>query len=463
MQSQVLKKYKIPDKSGVYFFIKKRNFLPSLIKEGAGGGNSKNHHLALKGTPPQKEGEEILYIGKATSLKDRVKSYFSKDLFNMRGPLLVDMMTKADKIKWQETDSVLEALILEANLIKKHQPYYNTKEKDDKSFNYVCITKEELPKVIIVRGREMLQKQENFSLLRPQAGPSETKNFPVSYASVFGPFPNGSQLKEALKIVRRIFPFLDDKSKNNYEFYKQLDLAPDIESRNMYLRNIKNIKLFFEGKKQKIFKGLEKEMQRLAKEHKFEEANEVKKQLFALKHINDVSLIKDDYARERFSGEQEGSSAPGRKSFSGSIRIESYDIAHMSGKNMVGVMTVVENGEPNKNEYRKFKIRNYENANDTGALLEMLERRFNHPEWQYPKLIVIDGGKAQLNVIKKFQNKVGLEIAAVSVVKDERHKPKDILGDKNIIQKYGREIILANAEAHRFAINYHRKLRGKLV
>ena len=116
MKSQELKKLKISDKPGVYFFIK---------------------------------GKDILYIGKATALKDRVKSYFSKELFNMRGPLLVDMVTKATSIKWQETDSVLEALILEANLIKKHQPIYNTKEKSDKSFNYVCITKEELPKVII--------------------------------------------------------------------------------------------------------------------------------------------------------------------------------------------------------------------------------------------------------------------------------------------------------------------------
>src|SRR5947207_1786208 len=114
MKNESFKKLKLPDKSGVYFF---------------------------------KSGKDILYIGKATSLQDRVKSYFSKDLIQTRGPLLVDMVFKAGTVDWQITDSVLEALILEASLIKKHQPYFNTKEKDDKSFNYVCITKELFPKV----------------------------------------------------------------------------------------------------------------------------------------------------------------------------------------------------------------------------------------------------------------------------------------------------------------------------
>src|SRR3989338_10750518 len=161
MQIKYFKKIKIPDKPGVYFFRK---------------------------------GKNTLYIGKATSLKDRTKSYFGKDLIQTRGPLIVDMVLKAGQIKWAVTDSVLEALILEANLIKKYQPYYNTREKDKKSFNYVCITGEKLPKVIVVRGKELLG----------------LKNF--KYKATFGPYPNGLQLREALKIIRRIFPFLDDQS-----------------------------------------------------------------------------------------------------------------------------------------------------------------------------------------------------------------------------------------------------------
>ena len=337
----------MPDKPGVYFFMEK---------------------------------EKILYIGKATSLKSRVRSYLPAGrqvLANTRGPLIVDMVFKATGVKWQETESVLEALILEANLIKKHQPYYNTKEKDDKSFNYVVITKESLPRVVIKRGKDIQHKKHSDIL----------KN--VRMSKTYGPFPNGGQLKVALKIIRRIFPFLDDKSKNNYEFYRQLKLAPDGGN---YKNNIKNIKLFFEGKKKKILKDLEKEMKALAKSHEFEKAGEAKRQIFALKHINDVALIKDESITLEARPKE--------------FRIEAYDIAHMSGKNMTGVMVVLTDGEPNKNEYRKFKIRNYDNANDTGALMEVLERRFAHTEWQYPKLMVIDGGKAQLNVIKKFQKKV---------------------------------------------------------
>ena len=391
MQSQELKKYKMPDQPGVYFFL----------------DNNK----------------KPIYIGKATSLRDRVRSYFGKDIIGTRGPLILDMVFKAHSIKWVETDSVLEALILEVNLIKKYQPIYNTKEKSDKSFNFVCITKDILPKVIIKRGREI----HNFS-------------------ACYGPYPNGAQLREAMKIIRRIFPFLDDKSKNSHEFYRQLGLSPRLDKEGVgggnYLKNIRNIKLFFAGKKGKILKDLERDMKAYAKSHEFERAGEIKRQIFSLKHIQDVALIKEENITLEARPKE--------------FRIEAYDIAHMSGKNMVGVMTVVEDGEVNKNEYRKFKIRNYNTANDTGALLEVLERRFSHPEWTMPKLIVIDGGKAQLNTALNFQKKVGLAIPTVSVVKDDRHKPKGFLGNKTMIQKYDRAILLANSEAHRFAIAYFR-------
>ena len=392
MQSQGLKKYKIPDKPGVYFFLEKG---------------------------------KILYIGKATSLKSRVRSYFGKDLIATRGPIILDMVFKSKDIKWQETDSVLEALILEANLIKKHQPYYNTKEKDDKSFNYVGITKELLPKVVVVRGRVLDKKM---------------------FSDVYGPYPNGNQLKEALKIIRKIFPFYDDKSKNYKEFYRQIELAPNTEKREEYIRNIRNIKLFLSGKKSKIITDLKREMKNFAKEQKFEQANVFKRQIFALEHINDVSLIKSDNISI---------------SSSETFRIEAYDIAHMSGKNMVGVMTVVENGQANKNEYRKFKIKTQTGANDTGALLEVLERRLGHPEWRYPNLIVVDGSTAQVNTAEKLLKRVGMSTPVVAVTKDEKHRAKDIKGDKDIVRTHEKEILLANSEAHRFAIKYHKDMRNK--
>lgn len=412
MQSQELKKFNIPDKPGVYFFLK---------------------------------GKDILYIGKATSLKDRTKSYFGKDIINTRGPLILDMVFKADSIKWQEADSVLEALILEANLIKKHQPYYNTKEKDDKSFNYVCITKDEMPKVIIIRGRNLEQK---------------------NYSKIYGPFPNGGQLKEALNLIRKIFPFLDEKSriKGSYEFYRQIKLIPD--QKEIIFQNIKNIKLLFEGKKKSILKNLEKEMKMYAKAHAFEKAGEIKRQIFALQHIQDVSLIKEsnDYAFRRshsvlktqeISGSSEDSFKRNHSNYA--FRIEAYDVAHMSGKDMVGVMVVLHDGEPAKNEYRKFVIKNYTSSNDTGALSEMLTRRFKHTEWVMPDLIVVDGSTAQRNVALKILKEYNLKIPVSAVVKDDKHKAKMILSADPKLKK---DILLANSEAHRFAIKYHKEKRN---
>lgn len=211
------KKDGLPDEPGVYFFWK---------------------------------GREILYIGKATSLRDRTKSYFGKDLIETRGPLLVDMVFQANKISFEKTDSVLEALILEAALIKKHQPYYNTREKDDKSFSYVCITKEAFPKVMVIRERNL------------RAGVIQADD-DVKFQATFGPFTNGMQLREAMKIIRRIFPYLDAQSAkmNNFEFYRQIGLAPDTgtkEAKVVYDQNIKNLKLFFQGKKKRVISNFKK-------------------------------------------------------------------------------------------------------------------------------------------------------------------------------------------------------------
>mgnify|MGYP003392938017 CR=1 FL=1 len=412
MNIKILQKLKIPKSPGVYFFLK---------------------------------GKEIIYIGKATSLKNRVKSYFGKDLITTRGPLLVDMVFSADKLEWQKTDNVLEALILEAEFIKKNQPKYNTKEKDDKSFNYIVITKEELPKVIIVRGKNLSEEEKNS-------------------LNTFGPYTNGSQLREAVKIIRRIFPFLDEKSKNYAEFYRQLNLVPNLKDHELYLQNIKNIKLFLRGKKKEIFRNLKKEMKTYALRHEFEKAGEIKRQVFSLQHINDVALLKNEVSIQKNSSTflHPASGTFRKNNFSVStLRIEAYDIAHMGGKNMVGVMTVVENGQAVKSEYKKFKIRTQGDANDTGALAEVLSRRLNHPEWTFPDLIVVDGGVAQINTAHKVLRALKIKIPVVSVVKDERHKPKAIQGSEVLAREYKSAIVLANSEAHRFAINYHKNMRNR--
>lgn len=388
----------------------------------------------------------ILYIGKATSLRDRVRSYFANDILHTRGKHVLDMVALAKTVKYTATDSVLEAIILEASLIKEHQPIYNTKEKDNKSFNFVVITDETFPRVLTIRERTML------------AGSDDDTSSPYRY--VFGPFPQGGNLNEALKIIRRIFPFRDKCTPLQGKpcFNRQIGLCPGVCTGEItakeYGERIRHIKLFFEGKKGLVIKSLEKHMHAHAKVQEFEIADTYKKMIFALLHIKDISLLKVEV--------REASQRSARKRDK-PYRIEAYDIAHISGKYTVGVMVVLEDGVPKKSDYRKFKIRvASERADDTLHLDEVLRRRFAHKEWTKPDLIVIDGGVAQKRRAEKVRAELELSASIVSVVKDSNHKPKMIMGDPETAESYKRWILIANAESHRFAVLYHRQLRDKL-
>jgi excinuclease ABC subunit C len=392
---------KLPDAPGVYFFLAKN--------------------------------KKVLYIGKATSLRDRVRSYFAGDLHEVRSPLIAAMVAKAAAIDWRETDSVLEALILEANLIKTHKPKANTDLKDDKSFNYVIVTKEEYPRILVVRGR----------LLKDFTKPAYT----------FGPFPHGLQLQQAMKLIRKIFPYRDKCVPNSGKrcFNAQIGLCPGVCSgettKEEYRRTVRHIVLLFKGKKKELLKALNREMKRAAKEENFEEASALRGQVFALGHIQDVSLIKDEYRSLEAKPRE--------------IRIEAYDVAHLRGGANVGVMTVVEDGTANKNEYRKFSIRTAKGGDDVAGLHEILSRRLGHDEWPLPRLIAVDGATAQIRAAEKLLESLGIKIPVVGVVKDEKHRPRELRGDKKIIAGRERDILLANAEAHRFAIGYHRKKSRK--
>src|SRR3989338_8645786 len=403
---------------------------------------------------------EALYIGRATSLRDRVRSYFANDLLHTRGKHIVDMVTLAKTIRVRPTDSVLDAIILEASMIKKHQPLYNTKEKDDKSWNYVVITKEEYPRVLTIRERPLAVGK------RERAG---------EYKALFGPFTQGGSLQEAMKIIRRIFPYRDEKcilgsiqrdsaSGQRFSagrrpcFNRQIGLCPGVCTGEIssldYAERIREISMLLGGKKHALVVRLKRLMRDCAKKFEFEKAGEGRNMVFALEHIRDVSLIKDE-VREI----SRRSASARRKPF----RIEAYDVAHISGKYTVGVMTVVLDGRPIPSAYRKFKIRiEAEKNNDLLHLEEVLKRRFRHVEGAMPALVVIDGGVAQKRRAESVLRRFNKEMPVISVVKNERHKPKAILGNKELALSYERHILLANAEAHRFAVAYHRQLRGRL-
>lgn len=383
---------------------------------------------------------EVLYVGKATSLRDRVRSYFVEQIAEIRSPLIAKIVSDAQKVTVEETDSVLEALILEARLIKKYTPVGNTDNKDNKSWNYVVVTNETYPRVLVVRERELTQK---FSQKTTKA--------------LFGPFPSVGTLREGLKIIRKIFPFFDTafviaesvsaSQEKTIRFNQSIGLYPNHFNAKEYAKNIRAIVDIFSSRKQTLIRRLEREMNQHAKRQEFEEADVLKRKIFALQHIQDITLIKEDL----------------KTPTSADFRIEAYDTAHLRGSASRGVMAVVVNNEAVPAEYRSFTIRDAAPGDDYAALDEIILRRAKHHEWPFPQLVVIDGGKGHLQRAKKTLRDLGVATEVVSVVKDDRHRPREILGSPKHAITHEQSILLANSEAHRFAISKHRRALRKGV
>jgi excinuclease ABC subunit C len=388
----------------------------------------------------------ILYIGKAGNLKRRVSSYFLRP----HDSRIEKLVSEIRDIDYKKTESSLEALILEAELIKKHEPPFNIKEKDDKSFLYVEITDEEFPRVLLSRGKK----------LEKQSHEVKTRKFK------FGPFTSASSIREALRIIRRIFPYNIHPPEKIKKFGRtcfdyEIGLCPGVcaglINKADYAKNVRNIKLLFEGKKSKILKNLEKEMKSASRLMEFEKAEKLKRQIFALRHIQDVALIADEQIRNSIR-------EPADKVQNSEKRIEGYDISNISGTSAVGSMVVFTNGQPDKNEYRKFRIRTIKKSDDVGMLKEVLRRRFPRTlpagGWPLPALILIDGGKGQVNGAKKVLEEIGLRIPVIGIAKGAKRKKNEFIGEipKGFDTKM---LIKVRNEAHRFAISYHRALRGR--
>ena len=416
MQRSELGTFKLPDCPGVYLFTE-------------GKGRAK----------------KILYVGKATSLRDRVRSYFDLDLIATRGPRIVDMVTRADGLMHETTPTVLEALVREAALIRLHNPPANAMGKDDKTFLYAVITDEQIPRVLAIRGAEIDFKNKVV-----------TTNG-LKLRAIHGPFPSGYQLREGLRLIRRIFPFFDTPrpvgegskfARGKVEFNRQIGQYPRDLDRSSYLRSIRNVSMFLSGRVKTLRATLAREMKKAAEEERFEDAQMIKKQLFALDHIQDVSLIRED-REDRMQGP----------------RIEAYDTAHISGTNAIGVMTVIESGMPVKRDYRTFKIKGVSGKslnNDIASLKELISRRLPHTEWAYPKVIVVDGGKTHKKAAEEVLRDAGVMIPVVAVVKDEKHRPREVLGSLRAGISDA-DAVLVNSEAHRFSLAAHRKARSRAM
>lgn len=416
MKKEDFKKYKLPEASGVYFFLDKKHTNRSLPKK-----------------------ENVLYVGKATSLKDRVNSYFSKDIIKTRGVRIQSMVENAKDIFYLETNSVLEAIILESKYIKEYNPFFNIKEKDDKSYSYVVFTEEKYPRVLIKRGRD-LEKDESLKI-----------------SEKFGPFISKAELLEVMRFIRRLFPYRDKCKLNEKRgcFNYQLGLCPGVcigaISEKEYAKNLKNIESILNGEIKNLLKSLEKEMTIAAKVENFERAVKLRDKIDMFNSLKDIAFIKNNNNNNDLMEIE---------------RIESYDVSHISGSNRVGVMVVGTNGEVDKTQYRKFKLVEGKN-DDLAGLVEVLKRRFQHTEWPNPDIILIDGGKTHLEYIYRalesiLDKKVLSKIKFYSVVKDAKHKAKEVLGlspvDNLSLKNF---LIKLNEETHRFAITYHKALRNK--
>jgi excinuclease ABC subunit C len=396
----------------------------------------------------------LLYIGKAANLRRRVQSYFTRP----HDARISKLVSQIQKIDHKETATALEALILEAALIKKYQPPYNIQEKDDTSFLYVVFTKEKFPRLILTRGGA-LAKPPTFA--KVAAGRRE---------EIFGPFVQGGSIREALRLLRKIFPWSIHRPEEVERAYKataalpagalrgrrrpcfeyELGLCPGtcvgLADEAEYAANIRHLKQLFRGKRPAILRELEREMRAAAKKEEFEKAARYRKQLFALKHIQDIALIKDsEFALP---------AAPVR-----ALRIEGYDVSNISGTSATGSMVVFRGDRPATDEYRLFKIHSLHTPNDVGMLREVLARRFrNH--WPLPDLVLIDGGRGQVDAAQRVLAEAGLAIPIVGLVKGSTRKRTDIVGNvpKGVAL---RTLVRVRDEAHRFARNYHVRLRER--
>ena len=417
----------------------------------------------VSGVYALRKGAKFLYIGKAANIKERVKQH--KELLSL-----------ANQLGYIKTDSEIEALILEANLIKKYQPKYNVIWRDDKNYFFAGITKEEFPRVYITHQPAKIFVSQKLK----QASPKST---------YIGPFVDGTSLKATLKILRKTFPYRScNKIPNHPCLWYQLDRCPapcllksktaqqipilESKIKQEGQRNTKNLIKILQGKKTKVLKDFKKEMKKFSGVQGFEKAAKIRDQIQALEKVISHSKIFPEDVGIKYRQKEEWKTI--QKTLQKILklkyrisRIEAYDVSNIQGQEATGAMVTFINGKPEKSQYRKFKIRIAGKPNDVAMLKEILYRRINHPEWPFPDLILIDGGKAQLNAALhcSMNSKFISQIKVVALAKKKNELFIERRKQPILLKKLPREvfnlILQLRDEAHRFALSYHKMLRKK--
>lgn len=383
---------------------------------------------------------KIIYIGKAKSLKKRVGSYFTRFLTAKTQALVSNIVDIEYKLCRNES----LALLLEANLVHKYKPKYNISLRDDKSFPFVKITNEEFPGICITRKKE------------------------ADGAHYFGPYTSAKLLRQALKIIRRNFPYRSCKElPDEVCIYYRLGLSPapciGRIGEKEYAEIIKAITLILEGRTDTLIEKLSGEMILKSKDLRFEEAAKIRDQINALKVFTESGAL----GQEGFDELDDLRESLNLKKTP--FRIEAFDISDIFGKEAVGSLVSFYKGRPDKNNYRRFRIKRVEGIDDYAMMKEVVKRRYTRLKSEdsaLPDLILIDGGKAHLLAAKAEIEKLGLDIAIMSIAKEKENiyvfnekKPIRLKSDTpalNLIRRI-------RDEAHRFAVAYHHILRRKKI
>lgn len=394
---------------------------------------------------------EVIYVGKAAILKNRVRQYF-------QSPERKDAKTRAlvaeiDYTDWIVVDTEMDALFLESEMIKRYMPKWNILLRDDKTVSYVRIDmKSEVPYV------------------------SMTRNPDDDRAEYLGPYYGKVAIQRALRILRKIFPYYDKPYTGRKTLNTDLGLTPGIEIGRMtpkeYKANLRQMISYLKGNRKKLIREIEKQMYDAAAKGDYEKAAALRNQFFGLKGINTKIVFSDKEFLDISSDQalHDLQDILGLKKTPG--RIEGFDISHQSGTNVTGSMVCFINGAADRTKYRRFKLRKQQN-NDPASMLEVITRRLHHlNDWGVPDLIVLDGSVGQLDAVRKIVAEAGIAIigrdksgdhtrnARVRIViprGDDDYEMVELSKDSHIAKLIAR----IDDESHRFAVQYHVLLKRK--
>lgn len=415
---------------------------------------------------------ETIYIGKAAVLRNRVRQYFQNS--RTRDPKTEALVAEIVDTEWIETDSEIDALFLEAEMVRRYLPRYNILLRDDKSLLYVRIDfKSDHPTVTFTR--------------RPLDDGAE----------YFGPYIQGHAVRKALRLLRRIFPYAvtQQQATMGSRLYEQIGLDPGLHngktSLEQYRKNLRSLASYLRGNRVKVIAEIEKQMKVAAKNQEFEIAASLRNKLYEMQALKKQIIFSD----REFMDASKDKGLSGLSELLGIVlpkRIEGFDISHMSGTDTVASMVVFTNGLPDKTNYRKFKMRSPGN-NDFAHMHEVISRRLspkNVKAWGLPSLFLIDGGKGQLHAAIEARDAAGFAIPMIGLAKREeeivvavngareskvmnqeldsralKYKARVVTSDEFLMLDLAETSDIVKLlqrirdESHRFAVSYHSTLK----